>query len=96
MLIIVIESRHLHTPDEGGSGGGRGGARGWRFGGEAEEDVHESHPLLKEKLSPEDKCWKTEPFAVVEECDLCTGELGNIVKKKKLLTSVSPLRHWRN
>ena len=77
MLIIVIESRHLHTPDEGGSGGGRGGARGGRFGGEAEEeDVHESHPLLKEKLSPEDKCWKTEPFAVVEECDLCTGELG--------------------
>jgi hypothetical protein len=36
--------------------------------------VHEFHPVLKEKLSPNDKCWKNETFDVVKECDLCTGQ----------------------
>lgn len=53
ILVIILESRHLHTPDE---------------------DVHEQHPVLKEKLSPNDKCWKTEEFIVVKECDLCTDD----------------------
>lgn len=53
ILVIILESRHLHT---------------------LEEDIHDFHPVLKEKLSPGDKCWKTEQFAVVEECDLCSGE----------------------
>ncbi len=52
MLVIVLESRHLHTPDE---------------------DVHEAHPILKEKLKSEEKCWKKEKFTIVEECDKCTG-----------------------
>ena len=29
--------------------------------------------VLKEKLSPDDKCWKTEEYDVIKECDLCTG-----------------------
>ena len=28
--------------------------------------------VAQEKLSPEDKCWKTEGAVVVEPCDLCT------------------------
>ena len=54
IFVIILESRHLHTPDEA--------------------DVHEFHPVLKEKLSQDDKCWKTEQFEVVKECDLCTGK----------------------
>lgn len=38
-----------------------------------EVDVHEEHPVLKERLSPGDKCWKTEEFAILEPCDLCTS-----------------------
>jgi hypothetical protein len=38
-----------------------------------DEDVHDHHPVLKEKLSPGDKCWQTEEFVVREQCDLCTG-----------------------
>ena len=55
MLVIILESRHLHTPDE-------------------TKDVHDHHPVLKEKLSPGDKCWQTEPFQIVKPCDLCTGK----------------------
>ncbi len=74
MLVIVIESRHLHTLDEkGGSPGGAGGGSG-AFS--KEEDVHEVHPVLRQRLTPKDKCWQTEPYAVVEECDRCTGESG--------------------
>ena len=54
IFVIILESRHLHTPDEA--------------------DVHEFHPVLKEKLSQDDKCWKTEQFEVVKECDLCSGK----------------------
>jgi hypothetical protein len=53
--VIILESRHLHTPDE--------------------VDVHEFHPVLKEKLSQDDKCWKTEEFKVIKECDLCTSKI---------------------
>ncbi len=53
ILIIILESSQLHTPDE---------------------DVHELHPVLKEKLSPNDKCWQTEEFEVIRGCDLCTKE----------------------
>ncbi len=35
--------------------------------------MHDYHPVLKERLSPDDKCWKTEEAVIVEECDLCTG-----------------------
>ena len=30
--------------------------------------------VVQEKLSPEDKCWKTEGAVVVEPCDLCTEQ----------------------
>lgn len=52
-MVIILESRHLHTPDE-------------------TKDIHDHHPILKEKLSPGDKCWQTEPFQIVKACDLCT------------------------
>jgi len=39
-----------------------------------QDDIHESHPLLKESLKPEDKCWKKEGFQVVEECEVCSQE----------------------
>ena len=55
ILVIILESRHLHTTDEA-------------------SDIHETHEILKKKLSPGDKCWKTEPFEVEKECDLCTQE----------------------
>ena len=47
ILVIILESRHLHTADE-------------------TSDIHETHEVLKKKLSPGDKCWKTEPFDVEE------------------------------
>ncbi len=72
MPVIVIESRHLHTPDE--KGGGPGGARGGGGTSPKEEDVHEVHPVLRQRLTPKDKCWQTEAYTVVEECDRCTGE----------------------
>jgi len=37
-------------------------------------DIHESHPILKEKLKEEEKCWKREEFSVVEPCHHCTKE----------------------
>ena len=55
ILVIILESRHLHTNDES-------------------SDIHETHEVLKKKLSPGDKCWKTEPFEIEKECDLCTEE----------------------
>ena len=55
ILVIILESRHLHTSDE-------------------TADIHETHAVLKIKLSPGDKCWKTEPFDVEKECDICTKE----------------------
>ena len=27
------------------------------------QDIHETHPVLKEKLRPEDKCWMKEKFS---------------------------------
>jgi len=39
-----------------------------------QDDIHESHPLLKEKLKPADKCWTTENFETVEACETCTKE----------------------
>ena len=38
------------------------------------DDIHESHPLLKEKLKPADKCWKTEIYEIIEACEVCTKE----------------------
>ncbi len=64
----MIESRHLHIPD------GKGGSSSSSF---APYDVHEEHPVLRERLSEEDKCWKKEPFEIVEECDRCTGKNEN-------------------
>jgi hypothetical protein len=33
-----------------------------------------SHPLLKEKLKPADKCWTTENYEIIEACEVCTKE----------------------
>merc|ERR1712080_486226 len=33
-----------------------------------------SHPLLKKGLTAAEKCWTTEDFSVVSECDLCSRE----------------------
>ena len=38
------------------------------------QDIHETHPVLKEKLRPEDKCWTKEKFSVIEQCDVCSPE----------------------
>ena len=38
------------------------------------QDIHETHPVLKEKLRPEDKCWTKEKFEVIETCDVCSPE----------------------
>jgi len=63
ILIIILESRHLsHIEDPRNSSNG------------FDDDIHESHPVLKEKLSSDDKCWKKEPFEIVKECDLCTDQ----------------------
>ena len=44
------------------------------------QDIHETHPVLKEKLRPEDKCWMKEKFQVIEECDVCSpAEVTTIV-----------------
>ena len=44
------------------------------------QDIHETHPVLKEKLRPEDKCWTKEKFQVIEECDVCSpAEVTTIV-----------------
>ena len=56
ILVIILESVHLHTPDESFS------------------DIHETHHVLKEKLSPRDKCWQNETFDIIEACDLCTKD----------------------
>ena len=37
-------------------------------------DIHESYPLLKEKLKPADKCWKTEIYEIIEAFEVCTKE----------------------
>jgi len=39
-----------------------------------QEDIHESHPLLKKQLTAAEKCWTTETFTVEAECDLCSKE----------------------
>jgi len=39
-----------------------------------QEDIHESHPLLKKELTAAEKCWTTETYNVVTECDLCSKE----------------------
>jgi hypothetical protein len=39
-----------------------------------EVDIHESHPILREKLTPVDKCWTREKVEVIEACHLCTKE----------------------
>ena len=39
-----------------------------------EEDIHDWHPDLKAKLTPDDKCWKNESFTILEKCDLCSGK----------------------
>ena len=30
--------------------------------------------MLKEKLKPEDKCWTTENYEIIENCEVCTKE----------------------
>ena len=37
-------------------------------------DIHETHEVLKKKLSPGDKCWKTEEFDIEKECDICSED----------------------
>merc|ERR1711872_1129451 len=39
-----------------------------------QEDIHDSHPLLKKELTAAEKCWTQEEFTVVSECDLCSRE----------------------
>lgn len=39
-----------------------------------QEDIHDSHPLLKKQLTAAEKCWTSEDFQVQEECDLCSKE----------------------
>merc|ERR1711864_16106 len=39
------------------------------------EDIHDSHPILKEKLKAADKCWIKETFEVVENCEVCSDPL---------------------
>ena len=43
------------------------------------DDVHDRHPILRERLSPNDTCWKTEEYNVVEECDVCTRECCHVI-----------------
>ena len=38
------------------------------------QDIHDTHPVLKEKLKEKDKCWLKETYSVTEECDVCTPE----------------------
>ena len=38
------------------------------------QDIHETHPVLKEKLKEKDKCWLKETYTVTEECDVCSPE----------------------
>jgi hypothetical protein len=40
-----------------------------------DEDVHELHPILKKQLTLDDKCWKTEEFTIIRQCDLCSGTI---------------------
>jgi len=37
-----------------------------------QEDIHDSHPLLKKELTAAEKCWTNEEFTVEAECDLCS------------------------
>jgi len=39
-----------------------------------EIDIHESHPILKEKIKPEEKCWTRESVDVIEACHHCTKD----------------------
>ncbi|XP_040580661.1 protein JTB [Lepeophtheirus salmonis] len=55
VLVVIIESKYLHTPDEMNNS----------------VDIHDFHPILKEKLSSE--CWKNESYSVIKECDVCTA-----------------------
>ena len=38
------------------------------------QDIHETHPVLKEKLKEKDKCWLKESYTVTEKCDVCSPE----------------------
>jgi len=37
-------------------------------------DIHESDPILKEKMKPEEKCWQREKFEILESCHHCSSE----------------------
>jgi len=63
ILIIILESRVLSTIENPANS-----SNGF------DDDIHENHPVLKEKLSPDDKCWKKEKFEIVKDCDLCTDQ----------------------
>jgi len=39
-----------------------------------EVDIHESHPILKEKMKPEEKCWNSGKYEVIEACHWCTKD----------------------
>ena len=44
------------------------------------QDIHDTHPVLKEKLKDKDKCWTKENFVVIEPCEVCSEEeVNNIV-----------------
>ena len=38
------------------------------------QDIHDTHPVLKQKLTEKDKCWTKESFKIVEDCDVCSEE----------------------
>ena len=37
-------------------------------------DIHDTHPVLKEKLKDKDKCFTKENYEVIEECEVCTED----------------------
>jgi len=38
------------------------------------QDIHDTHPVLKEKLTAKDKCWTKESYEVIEQCEVCSKE----------------------
>ena len=45
-----------------------------RSNSEEFQDIHDTHPVLKEKLKEKDKCWVKENYSVIEQCDVCSQE----------------------
>ena len=45
-----------------------------RSNNEEFNDIHDTHPVLKEKLKDKDKCFTKENYEVIEQCEVCTEE----------------------